>query len=155
MLAVPDQVGREVGPATPEVGVELGDQRGHRAGECASMVIERQRSHRVGVDDRVLRAQAVPALDPPRIRRSSATSRIPSASLDLSLDLPMLVLQGSRDHQVTVADDLARWGAGLAHRSNVTIRVHEADNHLSFPGSGPSTPAEYEAPQPRRPLGRG
>jgi hypothetical protein len=27
------------------------------------------------------------------------------------------------------------------------IRVYDADNHLFFPGSGPSTPAEYEPPQ--------
>lgn len=64
-----------------------------------------------------------------------------------ALSTPMLILQGGRDYQVTVADDLARWKAGLAHRADVTIRVHEPDNHLFFPGNGPSTPAEYEAPQ--------
>ncbi|MGY0056268.1 alpha/beta fold hydrolase [Streptomyces sp. LZ34] len=63
------------------------------------------------------------------------------------LDRPMLVLQGGRDYQVTVADDLSRWQAGLARRPDVTTRVYEADNHLFFPGSGPSTPAEYEAAQ--------
>ncbi|WP_067126914.1 alpha/beta hydrolase family protein [Microtetraspora malaysiensis] len=62
-----------------------------------------------------------------------------------ALDRPMLILQGGRDYQVTVEDDLARWRAGLAHRADVTIRVHDADNHLFFPGAGPSTPAEYEA----------
>lgn len=60
-----------------------------------------------------------------------------------ALDKPMLILQGGRDYQVTVEDDLARWKAGLAHRTDVTIRVHDADNHLFFTGSGPSTPAEY------------
>ncbi len=29
----------------------------------------------------------------------------------------------------------------------MTIHVHGADNHLFFAGSGPSTPAEYEAVQ--------
>ncbi|MER7787187.1 alpha/beta fold hydrolase [Streptomyces sp. NPDC097640] len=62
-----------------------------------------------------------------------------------ALGTPMLVLQGGRDYQVTVADDLARWRAGLAHRPDVTTRVYEADNHLFCPGSGPSTPAEYES----------
>ncbi|MGI5488587.1 alpha/beta fold hydrolase [Microtetraspora malaysiensis] len=62
-----------------------------------------------------------------------------------ALDRPMLILQGGRDYQVTVEDDLARWRAGLAHRPDVTIRVYDADNHLFFPGTGPSTPAEYEA----------
>jgi dienelactone hydrolase len=59
----------------------------------------------------------------------------------------MLILQGGRDYQVTVADDLARWQAALARRPEVTIRVHEADDHLFFRGEGPSTPAAYEAPQ--------
>ncbi|MGO8877219.1 MAG: alpha/beta hydrolase family protein [Acidimicrobiales bacterium] len=61
-----------------------------------------------------------------------------------SLDRPILLLQGGRDYQVTVADDLARWQAGLAGRSDVSVRIYPADNHLFFPGSGPSSPAEYE-----------
>ncbi|MFI6395501.1 serine aminopeptidase domain-containing protein [Nonomuraea sp. NPDC050540] len=64
-----------------------------------------------------------------------------------ALDKPMLILQGGRDYQVTVADDLAGWRAGLAHRADVTIRVYDADDHLFFPGSGPSTPADYGKPQ--------
>ncbi len=60
---------------------------------------------------------------------------------------PMLILQGGRDYQVTVDDDLARWRAGLDGCRGVTIRVYDADNHLFFPGTGPSTPAEYAAPQ--------
>ena len=59
----------------------------------------------------------------------------------------MLILQGGRDYQVTVDDDLARWRAALADRPEVTIRVHDADNHLFFTGSGPSRPAEYERAQ--------
>jgi dienelactone hydrolase len=58
-------------------------------------------------------------------------------------DKPMLIMQGGRDYQVTVEDDLSRWRAGLAHRPDVTIRVYAADNHFFFPGAGPSTPAEY------------
>ncbi|MFC5831413.1 alpha/beta hydrolase family protein [Nonomuraea insulae] len=65
----------------------------------------------------------------------------------VALDKPMLILQGGRDYQVTVADDLSGWRAGLAHRPDVTIRVYDADNHLFFPGAGPSTPAEYEPAQ--------
>jgi dienelactone hydrolase len=63
------------------------------------------------------------------------------------LGRPVLILQGGRDYQVTVADDLARWRAGLGHRDDVAIRVYEADNHLFFPGSGRSAPAEYDPPQ--------
>lgn len=64
-----------------------------------------------------------------------------------ALAKPMLVLQGGRDYQVTVADDLARWRDGLGHRADVTIRVYDADNHLFFPGAGKSTPADYASAQ--------
>ncbi|MFB4281211.1 alpha/beta hydrolase family protein [Nonomuraea sp. MTCD27] len=64
-----------------------------------------------------------------------------------ALDKPMFIGQGGRDYQVTVADDLSGWRDGLAHRPDVTIRVYDADNHLFFPGVGPSTPAEYEPAQ--------
>jgi hypothetical protein len=63
------------------------------------------------------------------------------------LDKPMFFLQGGRDYQVTVADDLARWQTGLADRPNVTFRVYDADDHMFFRGEGPSTPAAYESPQ--------
>jgi dienelactone hydrolase len=62
-----------------------------------------------------------------------------------ALDKPMLILQGGRDYQVTVEDDLARWRSGLADRPNVTIQVHDADNHLFFPSTNQSTPADYPA----------
>ncbi|QKG24759.1 alpha/beta hydrolase [Actinomadura verrucosospora] len=60
---------------------------------------------------------------------------------------PMLILQGGRDYQVTAEDDLSRWRAALADRPDVTVRVHDADDHLFFPGTGPSTPAGYDRPQ--------
>lgn len=69
---------------------------------------------------------------------------VPAAA---ALGKPMLILQGGRDYQVTVQDDLARWREGLGHRADVTIRVHDADNHLFFPGTGESTPADYVPPQ--------
>jgi hypothetical protein len=60
---------------------------------------------------------------------------------------PVLLLQGGRDYQATVADDLPRCQAALTHRPDVTIRVYEADSHPFFPGSGPSSPAEFEPAQ--------
>ncbi|WP_330478941.1 alpha/beta hydrolase [Streptomyces platensis] len=59
---------------------------------------------------------------------------------------PMLILQGGRDYQVTVADDLTRWQKALAHRPEVAIRIHQHVNHLFFSGSGQPTPAEYTRP---------
>ncbi|MFF2009453.1 alpha/beta hydrolase family protein [Streptomyces sp. NPDC058195] len=67
------------------------------------------------------------------------------------LGKPILILQGGRDYQVTVTEDLAGWEAGLAHLPHVTIRVYDADNHLFFPGAGPSTPDEYEPAQHMNP----
>lgn len=61
--------------------------------------------------------------------------------------VPMFIAQGGRDYQVTVDDDLSLWRAALAGRADVTIRVYDADNHLFFPGSGPSSPDEYEPAQ--------
>jgi dienelactone hydrolase len=69
------------------------------------------------------------------------------AALAATLDTPILILQGGRDYQVTVEDDLARWEAALKGRSDVTIRVYPAFNHLFVAGSGSSTPAEYEPAQ--------
>ncbi|CAN5197054.1 hypothetical protein BH11ACT6_BH11ACT6_54420 [soil metagenome] len=63
------------------------------------------------------------------------------------LDKPILIVQGGRDYQVTVADDLIGWQTGLADHPEVTIRIYDADNHLFFSGSGPSTPAEYAPAQ--------
>ncbi|MFK0292482.1 serine aminopeptidase domain-containing protein [Streptomyces sp. NPDC090442] len=62
------------------------------------------------------------------------------------LTCPMLILQGERDYQVTVADDLSRWQDALADRPEVSIRIHQDANHLFIPGSGPATPAEYARP---------
>jgi hypothetical protein len=59
----------------------------------------------------------------------------------------MLILQGGRDYQVTVEDDLARWKQALDGRPDVTFGVYPDFNHLFVAGSGLSTPAEYEPAQ--------
>ena len=62
-----------------------------------------------------------------------------------ALTLPMLVLQGERDYQVT-PDEFARWKAALAGRTNVTFSLFPGLNHLFMPGTGKSLPAEYDQP---------
>ena len=69
------------------------------------------------------------------------------AQLAATLNKPMLILQGGRDYQTTVDDDLARWQEALADRDTVTIRVYPSLNHLFTPGEGPSSPTEYEPAQ--------
>jgi dienelactone hydrolase len=56
--------------------------------------------------------------------------------------MPMLILQGERDYQVTL-DDFARWKAALGDRRNVTFRSYPALNHQFMPGTGKSLPSEY------------
>jgi uncharacterized protein len=102
------------------------------------------------------------AVDDPSLSESTPGSELPfgvparywldvrgydPAAAAATLDKPMLIIQGGRDYQVTIADDLARWQAALHARPDVTIRVYQADNHLFFAGSGPSSPAEYEPVQ--------
>ena len=60
-------------------------------------------------------------------------------------DMPVLVLQGERDYQVTMAD-FALWKAALDARSNATLRSFPSLNHLFVAGSGAPTPAEYAQP---------
>ena len=101
-------------------------------------------------------------IDSPELTASTPAERLPfgapasywldvrgydAAGLAATLGKPMLILQGARDYQVTVADDLARWEAALDGRPGVTIRVYPDLNHLFAPGSGPSSPAEYEPAQ--------
>ena len=59
------------------------------------------------------------------------------------LTLPMLILQGERDYQVTL-EDLQGWRRALEDHKNVTIKTYPTLNHLFLPGVGKSTPAEYE-----------
>jgi dienelactone hydrolase len=59
-----------------------------------------------------------------------------------TLPLPMLILQGERDYQVTMKD-FNLWRAGLGDRPNITFRSFPALNHLFIAGQGRSTPAEY------------
>lgn len=61
------------------------------------------------------------------------------------LTLPMLILQGERDYQVTIAD-FARWKQTLAGRANVTTKSYPSLNHLFFTGEGKCLPQEYMLP---------
>ena len=54
----------------------------------------------------------------------------------------MLILQGERDYQVTLAD-LDGWRKALQGHAGVTIRSYPTVNHLFMEGEGKSTPAEY------------
>lgn len=59
------------------------------------------------------------------------------------LKIPILILQGGRDYQVTPSNFDA-WGEALGRRSNVTMKIYPDLNHLFMAGTAHSTPAEYE-----------
>jgi hypothetical protein len=61
------------------------------------------------------------------------------------LALPMLVLQGERDFQVTMKD-FALWNAALRTRGDVTFHSYPALNDLFISGEGQGSPAEYHNP---------
>ncbi|WP_063712608.1 alpha/beta hydrolase [Nocardia concava] len=63
-----------------------------------------------------------------------------------ALHRPILLVQGGRDYQVTADEDLPLWESGLEGVADVTVRVHPAVDHMLFPGTGPSTPADYLEP---------
>ena len=62
-----------------------------------------------------------------------------------NLDLPILILQGDRDYQVTV-DDFKLWQEELKDKPNVTFKLYKGLNHLFIYGEGKSTPEEYYKP---------
>jgi dienelactone hydrolase len=59
------------------------------------------------------------------------------------LKIPILILQGGRDYQVTPAN-FSDWQSALGNRSNVTTKIYPDANHLFISGSGQSNPKEYE-----------
>ena len=75
------------------------------------------------------------------------------AALAATLETPMLILQGGRDYQVTVDDDLARWRAALDGRPDVTIRIYPDFNHLFVAGQRSVQPRGVRARPARRPRG--
>ena len=64
------------------------------------------------------------------------------ADIAKKLTQPMLILQGERDYQVTMAD-LQGWKDELGGQPRVTIKSYPTLNHLFLPGEGKSKPDEY------------
>jgi dienelactone hydrolase len=68
----------------------------------------------------------------------------PAAAL-ARLTIPVLVLQGERDYQVTM-QDFALWRKALGESKRATFRSYPQLNHLFVAGQGKSTPEEYQKP---------
>lgn len=63
------------------------------------------------------------------------------------LTLPMLILQGERDYQVTM-EDYGLWRFGLMRNRNAFFKSYPKLNHLLQEGSGKATPFEYNRATP-------
>ena len=61
------------------------------------------------------------------------------------LTMPMLILQGERDYQVTLKD-YELWKTGLARKQGVVMKSYPALNHLFVAGEGKSSNTEYLKP---------
>jgi hypothetical protein len=100
--------------------------------------------------------QVAARLDAPDLKPDEIVDGIPGRYwLDLresagvviapSLEVPMLVLQGERDYQVTM-EDFAGWKQALSGKAHATLKSYPKLNHHFMPGEGPSTPREYDQP---------
>lgn len=76
-----------------------------------------------------------------------AASAYKPVEVAAKLTLPMLVLQGERDYQVTM-EDFGLWRMGLLRHKNAFFKSYPKLNHLLQEGSGKSTPFEYNHASP-------
>lgn len=108
------------------------------------------------IDRAVAVADSVRALTPADAKSGRMISGAPASYwLDLrgydppavarGVKVPMLILQGDRDYQVTPAE-FTRWKDALGSRRDVTFHSYAPLNHLFIAGVGPSLPAEYMVP---------
>ncbi|MDF9745374.1 alpha/beta hydrolase family protein [Natrinema salsiterrestre] len=59
------------------------------------------------------------------------------------IDAPLYFLQGKRDFQVSVGEDLERWQAELGDGSDATVETYDGLDHLFMPGEKPSVEFAY------------
>jgi len=63
-----------------------------------------------------------------------------------NLSLPLFILQGKRDYQVTYEDDFSIWKNSFENSLWVTLQAYQSLNHLFIQGSGKPTNSEYLEP---------
>jgi hypothetical protein len=67
----------------------------------------------------------------------------PTEEILKNLPMPMLILQGGRDYQVSPTKDFEIWENELKNRKNAYLKLFPSLNHLFIEGKGKSTPQEY------------
>jgi len=63
-----------------------------------------------------------------------------------TLEMPLLILQGERDYQITLEKDFALWKEILTGKHTVTFKSYTKLNHLFIEGEGTPAPDEYATP---------
>jgi dienelactone hydrolase len=63
-----------------------------------------------------------------------------------ALPCAVLVVQGGRDYQVTMADDFDGWRHALSGDGRATLKTYPALDHRLVAGQGPSSPDQYRQP---------
>lgn len=66
------------------------------------------------------------------------------AAVAKSLAMPILVLQGERDYQVSPTADFPGWRTALAQKANAAFKLYPKLNHLFIAGEGVPNPQEYQ-----------
>ena len=121
--------------------------------ELDGVVSDAEREQIAAAETVVTKARAMKPGDPPLT--GALASGPASYIIDLrgyhpptvakTVAMPVLVLQGERDYQVTMADFEA-WRTALGERRDVRFISYPPLNHLFFSGTGKSSPAEYRQP---------
>jgi dienelactone hydrolase len=99
--------------------------------------------------------EQIKQLDPAQAATAPAMMNLPASYwLDLrgydpvvaagKLPIPLLVLQGGRDYQVTPKDDFTRWQSTFAHDARVELKTYPTLSHLFMPGGDPPGPQDYQ-----------
>lgn len=60
-----------------------------------------------------------------------------------NLTIPILLLQGKRDYQVTYEEDYAIWNTTFSDNNNAFVKAYDLLNHLFISGEGTPTNTEY------------
>jgi dienelactone hydrolase len=111
-------------------------------------LVEAARNFKVRVEDPLLEAETtvdVPGGSAEQGQYFLSLRGYQPTDVARKLTIPILVLQGGRDYQVT-APDFDGWKKALGGRPSVTLKQYPALNHLFIAGTGTPRPSEYETP---------
>ncbi len=64
-------------------------------------------------------------------------------AVSANLSIPLLIVQGGRDYQVTPRDDFQRWQSAFAGNPRVELKMYPMLSHLFMAGGDPPGPQDY------------